>query len=254
MRRRLGEAVHCSRSHGGDNPTRGSPGGGLARAAVRAYRLDHGRSRDLAPRPRRDDRRRGGCSSSSAPRRPSACSPSAPTPRPARWPPRRRSWSTPAPATSAIIAADRTDVRLTTKEKRSIWGGGHVRVSGDAADLRLKDHCDGFPVVDDRCGVDSILEVPRATSVRVVTGTGDLRAENLQGSAELQGGHRRPARRRGQRTAAAAARRPATCTSRGRRPTSSRARARATSTSRPAGRARSTPRPTPATSTSACPT
>jgi hypothetical protein len=84
-----------------------------------------------------------------------------------------------------IIAADRTDVRLTTKEKRSIWGGGHVRVSGDAADLRLKDHCDGFPVVDDPCGVDSILEVPRATSVRVVTGTGDLRAENLQGSADV---------------------------------------------------------------------
>ena len=87
-----------------------------------------------------------------------------------------------------VIAADRTDVRLTTKEKRSIWGGGHVRVSGDAADLRLKDHCDGFPVVDDPCGVDSILEVPRATSVRVVTGTGDLRAENLRGAAELRAG------------------------------------------------------------------
>jgi hypothetical protein len=87
-----------------------------------------------------------------------------------------------------VVAADRTDVRLTTKEKRSIWGGGHVRVSGDAADLRLNDHCDGFPVVDDPCGVDSILEVPRATSVRVVTGTGDLRAENLRGAAELRAG------------------------------------------------------------------
>jgi hypothetical protein len=87
-----------------------------------------------------------------------------------------------------VVAADRTDVRLTTKEKGSIWGGGHVRVSGDAADLRLEDRCDSFPVVDDPCGVDSILEVPRATSVRVVTGTGDLRAENLQGSAELRAG------------------------------------------------------------------
>ena len=86
-----------------------------------------------------------------------------------------------------IVAADRTDVRLTTKEKRSIWGGGRVRVSGTAADLRLKDHCDVF-LVDDRCGVDSVLEVPRATSVRVITGTGDLRAENLQGSAELRAG------------------------------------------------------------------
>jgi hypothetical protein len=87
-----------------------------------------------------------------------------------------------------IVAADRTDVRLTTKEKRSIWGGGHVRVTGDAADLRLEDRCDGFPLVDDPCGVNSILEVPRATSVRVVTGTGDLRAENLRGSAELRAG------------------------------------------------------------------
>jgi hypothetical protein len=87
-----------------------------------------------------------------------------------------------------IVAADRTDVRLTTKEKRSIWGGGRVRVSGDAADLRLKDHCDGSPLVDGPCGADSVLEVPRATSVRVITGTGDLRAENLQGSAELRAG------------------------------------------------------------------
>jgi hypothetical protein len=87
-----------------------------------------------------------------------------------------------------IVAADRTDVRLTTKEKRSIWGGGHVRVSGDAADLRIKDRCDGFPLVDDPCSVDSVLEVPRATSVRVVTGTGDLRAENLRGGAELRAG------------------------------------------------------------------
>jgi hypothetical protein len=87
-----------------------------------------------------------------------------------------------------IVAADRTDVRLTTKEKRSIWGGGQVRVIGDAADLRLEDHCDGSWVVDDTCDVDSILEVPRATSVRVVTGTGDLRAENLQGSADLRAG------------------------------------------------------------------
>jgi hypothetical protein len=87
-----------------------------------------------------------------------------------------------------IVAADRTDVRLTTKEKRSIWGGGRVRVRGGAADLRLKDHCDGFPVVDDPCSVDSVLEVPRATSVRVVTGGGDLRADNLRGSAELRAG------------------------------------------------------------------
>jgi hypothetical protein len=87
-----------------------------------------------------------------------------------------------------IVAADRTDVQLTTKERRSMWGGGRVKVSGDAAHLRLKDHCDGFPIVDDPCSVDSILEVPRDTSVRVATGTGDLRAENLEGGADLSAG------------------------------------------------------------------
>ena len=87
-----------------------------------------------------------------------------------------------------VVAADRTDVRLTTKEKRSIWGGGRVRVSGDAARPAPQGPLRQPPVVDDRCGVDAILEVPRATSVRVVTGTGDLRAENLQGGAELRAG------------------------------------------------------------------
>ena len=87
-----------------------------------------------------------------------------------------------------VVAADRTDVRLTTKEKRSIWGGARVRVTGDAGDLRLEDHCDGSPLVDEPCAADAVLDVPRATSVQVVTGTGDLRAENLHGSAELRAG------------------------------------------------------------------
>ena len=172
---------------GGDNPTRGSPGGGLAGAAPRAYRLVmdvpgisrpvlvamivvalviflFGATKAVGLLTEHTD----------AQTRTLAAAPTIVVHT--------------GTGDVRIVAADRTDVRLTTKEKRSVWGGGHVRVSGDAGDLRLKDHCDGFPVVDDPCGVDSILEVPRATSVRVVTGTGDLRAENLRGSAELRAG------------------------------------------------------------------
>jgi DUF4097 and DUF4098 domain-containing protein YvlB len=87
-----------------------------------------------------------------------------------------------------IVAADRTDVRLTTKERRSVWGGGHVRVRGDAAHLDLDDDCDSNFFVDDTCDVKYVLEVPRATDVHVVTGTGDLRTENLDGSVELKAG------------------------------------------------------------------
>jgi hypothetical protein len=88
-----------------------------------------------------------------------------------------------------IVAADRTDVRLTTKERRSVWSGGaHVKVSGDAANLDLDDDCDGALFIDDTCHAKFVLEVPRATDVRVITGTGDLRAENLDGSVGLQAG------------------------------------------------------------------
>jgi hypothetical protein len=87
-----------------------------------------------------------------------------------------------------IVAADRTDVRLTTREKRSVWSGGHAKVSGDARRLDLDDDCDSALVIDDTCDVSYFLEVPRATDVRVVTGTGDLRAENLEGSVDMQAG------------------------------------------------------------------
>jgi hypothetical protein len=87
-----------------------------------------------------------------------------------------------------IIGSDRADVRLTTKEKRSAWGGGHAEVSGDGARLHLGDRCDKVPVVDAPCSVSYVLEVPRSTAVRVVSGTGDLHAEDLGGSADLSSG------------------------------------------------------------------
>lgn len=87
-----------------------------------------------------------------------------------------------------IIGSDRADVRLTTKEKRSAWGGGHAEISGDGGRLHLGDRCDKVPVVDAPCSVSYVLEVPRDTAVRVVAGTGDLHAENLGGSADLRSG------------------------------------------------------------------
>ena len=87
-----------------------------------------------------------------------------------------------------VVAADRDDIRLTTKEKRSAWGGGHVEVATDGARLHLGDRCDKVPVVDAPCSVSYVLEVPRRTAVRLVAGTGDLHAENLEGAADLRSG------------------------------------------------------------------
>jgi hypothetical protein len=87
-----------------------------------------------------------------------------------------------------VVAADRDDIRLTSKEKRSAWGGGHVEVASDGARLHLGDRCDKVPVVDAPCSVSYVLEVPRRTAVRLVAGTGDLHAENLEGNVDLSSG------------------------------------------------------------------
>jgi hypothetical protein len=85
-----------------------------------------------------------------------------------------------------VRAADRADVRLTTKLTRSVWGGGRARVSDDGARLRLDDRCHNVPLVGGPCGISYVLEVPRATNVRIVTGTGDVHAEHLDGAADIR--------------------------------------------------------------------
>jgi DUF4097 and DUF4098 domain-containing protein YvlB len=87
-----------------------------------------------------------------------------------------------------IVASDRSDVRVTTREQRSLWGGGHVRLRGDAGGLELRDRCHDVPVVADPCHASVRLDVPRNTSVRVVSGTGDLRVEHIEGAADLSSG------------------------------------------------------------------
>jgi hypothetical protein len=87
-----------------------------------------------------------------------------------------------------VVATGRRDVRLTTKEKRSVWGGGHAEIAGAGARLHLGDRCSKVPLVDATCSVSYVLEVPRDTTVHMVAGTGDLRAENLHGDADLRAG------------------------------------------------------------------
>ena len=85
-----------------------------------------------------------------------------------------------------ITGSDRSDVRLTTKEKRSAWGGGHVEVSGDGSRLHLGDRCDKVPLVDAPCSVSYVLEVPRRTAVHLTAGTGDLHVEGVRGALHLK--------------------------------------------------------------------
>jgi hypothetical protein len=85
-----------------------------------------------------------------------------------------------------VVAADRSDVRLTSRVRRSVWGGGHVHVKGAATGLHIDDGCDGIgdgiPVVHHGCTISLRLEVPRSASVRVDSGTGDVRVENVAGA------------------------------------------------------------------------
>jgi hypothetical protein len=85
-----------------------------------------------------------------------------------------------------VVASDRRDIQLTSRVRRSVWGGGHVHVTGDASGLRIDDGCDGLgggiPVVHRGCTISLRLEVPRDVSVRVDSGTGSVRVVNVAGA------------------------------------------------------------------------
>ena len=85
-----------------------------------------------------------------------------------------------------VVATGRHDVRLTTKEKRTVWGGGHAEIAGGGARLHLGDRCSKVPLVDSTCRVSYVLEVPRDTTVDIVAGTGDLHVIGVTGTVRLQ--------------------------------------------------------------------
>jgi hypothetical protein len=87
-----------------------------------------------------------------------------------------------------VVGSDRSDILLTTKERRSIFGRPHVDVHYRAGHLRLEDECSGVHVFgpDGDCRVSYRLEIPSDATVKLVTRSGDVSAEDLQGAADLQ--------------------------------------------------------------------
>jgi hypothetical protein len=87
-----------------------------------------------------------------------------------------------------VVGSDRSDIRLITKESRSIFGRPQVDVDVSGGRLRLDGSCSEFELwgADGGCSVSYRLEVPRATDVRLLTRSGDVSAEDLGGSADLQ--------------------------------------------------------------------
>jgi hypothetical protein len=85
-----------------------------------------------------------------------------------------------------VVGAERTDVRLITREHGSIFGRPHVELGYEAGHLRLDERCSGHHVFDSDCRVSYRLEVPRAVAVHLVTRSGDVSAADLRGAADLK--------------------------------------------------------------------
>jgi hypothetical protein len=86
-----------------------------------------------------------------------------------------------------VVGSDRSDVLLTTKESRSVFGRPHSHVDLGRGRLRLDGGCSEFEIwgADGGCSVRYRLEVPRDTTVHLLTRSGDVSAEDLGGDADL---------------------------------------------------------------------
>jgi hypothetical protein len=87
-----------------------------------------------------------------------------------------------------VVGTERSDIRLTTKQSRTIFGRPHVDVGYDGGRLRLDGHCSEFELwgSDAGCAVSFRLEVPRDTTVRLTASSGDVRTAGLRGAADLR--------------------------------------------------------------------
>ncbi|HEY7618495.1 MAG TPA: DUF4097 family beta strand repeat-containing protein [Solirubrobacteraceae bacterium] len=80
-----------------------------------------------------------------------------------------------------VVGGDRADVKLTTKERRSVFGRPHVRVSYADGRLRLHTSCSGAELFANECAASYVVEVPRAMAVRVAASAADVHAEDVRG-------------------------------------------------------------------------
>jgi DUF4097 and DUF4098 domain-containing protein YvlB len=85
-----------------------------------------------------------------------------------------------------VVGSDRSDVRVTTKERRSMFATPHVQVDYAAGRLRLDSHCSGADLVGSGCTVRYRVEVPRAMAVRLVSSSGDVHAKDMVGPLSLR--------------------------------------------------------------------
>jgi DUF4097 and DUF4098 domain-containing protein YvlB len=80
-----------------------------------------------------------------------------------------------------VVGSDRSDVLLTSKERRSVFGRPHVHVRYADGRLRLDADCSGADLFGNNCTAKFVLEVPRAMAVRLVASSADVHATHVSG-------------------------------------------------------------------------
>ena len=87
-----------------------------------------------------------------------------------------------------VIGSDRSDIRLTVKQHRSLFGRPHSKEQFSAGHLRLDGRCSEFELLggDAACAISYRLEVPRGTTVELRANSGDVSAIDLGGDADLR--------------------------------------------------------------------
>jgi hypothetical protein len=80
-----------------------------------------------------------------------------------------------------VVGSDRSDVRLTTKARRSVFGRPHVHVRYADGHLRLDADCSGAQVFGNDCATSYVLDVPRDMAVRLVATSADVHASDVRG-------------------------------------------------------------------------
>jgi hypothetical protein len=80
-----------------------------------------------------------------------------------------------------VVGSDRSDVRLVSKARRSVFGRPHVHVGYADGRLRLDADCSGVQLFGNDCTAEFELEVPRAMAVRLAASAADVHATDIGG-------------------------------------------------------------------------